>query len=175
MTISDVVPGVRHAGTNTSGTDTEVLARVPRESRCHATREAIHHPHPLEHAPRNLSAKFGFLGNTDPSSPLLRCRHRCVTSSCPRPPGRPCLARPTECAWRPLFAVSSTPAVTGGLGSWASASDCSPNHMPGGATRARRHGTHPGQQPLRALHHSLRWWRLLLAQETRRDRHCRAS
>ena len=41
MTINDVVPGVRHAGTNTSGIDTGVLARVPRESRCHARRRCF--------------------------------------------------------------------------------------------------------------------------------------
>ena len=37
-TSSAVVPGVRHAGTNTSGSDTDVLERVPRESTCQARR-----------------------------------------------------------------------------------------------------------------------------------------
>ena len=41
ITINAVVPGVRHAGTNTSGIDTGVLARVPRESRCHARRRCF--------------------------------------------------------------------------------------------------------------------------------------
>ena len=35
-TSSAVVPGVRHAGTNTSGSEMGVLERVPRESTCQA-------------------------------------------------------------------------------------------------------------------------------------------
>ena len=37
-TSSAVVPGVRHAGTNTSGSEMDVLERVPRESTCQARR-----------------------------------------------------------------------------------------------------------------------------------------
>ena len=37
-TSSAVVPGVRHAGTNTSGSEMGVLERVPRESTCQARR-----------------------------------------------------------------------------------------------------------------------------------------
>ena len=37
-TSSAVVPGVRHAGTNTSGSEVGVLERVPRESTCQARR-----------------------------------------------------------------------------------------------------------------------------------------
>ena len=36
-TIRPVVPGVRHAGTKTSGSETGVLDRVPRDTRCHAS------------------------------------------------------------------------------------------------------------------------------------------
>ena len=40
-TITPVVPGVRHAGTNTSGIEAGVLARVPRESTCQASRRCL--------------------------------------------------------------------------------------------------------------------------------------
>ena len=40
-TITPVVPGVRHAGTKTSGIETGVLARVPRESTCQASRRCL--------------------------------------------------------------------------------------------------------------------------------------
>ena len=37
MIIRSVVPGVRHAGTNTSGMETGVHARDPRDSTCQAS------------------------------------------------------------------------------------------------------------------------------------------
>ena len=40
-TSSAVVPGVRHAGTNTSGSEIDVLERVPRDRTCQARRRCL--------------------------------------------------------------------------------------------------------------------------------------
>ena len=58
-TIRPVVPGVRHAGTKTSGIETGVLARVPRDSTCQASRRFFVERHATAKTSTGWSASSG--------------------------------------------------------------------------------------------------------------------
>ena len=59
MTINPVVPGVRHAGTKTSGIEIGVLERVPRDRRCHASRRSLVETHATPKTSTTWSAISG--------------------------------------------------------------------------------------------------------------------